>query len=307
MANDKYLLDTNCFYAVRKNKVNQDKFRALSPQITTSIMAIMEIANIERDQKVFLRRKEAMLALSNIEPIVHNITPDDIVAESFGQPSYKPGSINYEEIIWVITHANNYDHAVNGIIDKKRGIRHRLNPQEIKQWKKHFSDFFVGSMVSGNQKTIEMLIELLKEQGYEGNERELRKEAKLLNSMVSSHEKARLYTIAGLAVRAKLFTEEELAEAIETDNMDRFAMEANKKYIGNLEPFIRMYLELQKYISDGRKPEKNSVFDLEFFLHLDAHNTQFTFVTTEDIWIELGSFALPGRVIRLTDLLNRCV
>jgi hypothetical protein len=298
-----YLLDTNCFYAVSKNTSKQQKLRSMESNVTTSGLAVLEIARISRKPGDFEKRKMAMKALYFINPLIHQKTPDDIVARAFGQPEPQIETIDYNSIIRTLLLAKSYVNLIDGVVDPLYRRIYKINPDVLHEWKRSVSSYFTNAVVFGNKKMIEMLVTYLGEKYGILNQKEKRLLSKHLTAMSSQHEKAFSFTLAGLSVRAGLHTEEQLNHALLSNTIEDLVESAKCKYDGSLDSYVKMYLSFQKYLSPGRTPEKNALFDLEFFLHLDAHGAPYTFVTTELLWLELGKSALPGRVKALEDII----
>lgn len=298
-----YLLDTSCFYSVSKNSLKQQKLRSMGSELATSLVAVMEIARITRKPGDFNRRKRAMKALDFISPLIHQRTPDDIVAKAFGQPEPQTEPIDYRAIMRAIILADSYEEAIRGVTDHQQGVTVKIKPELLTEWKQSTSSYFVDTVVSGNERTREIFLNQLQERNPGLNERQLKSLSQELTRMTSRREEAYLYTLVGLSFRAGLHTESELIQAISSREINNLTQSAKLKYDGSLESYIKIYLAFQEHVSNGRTPERNALFDLEFFLHLDAHNVKYTFVTTEKLWIELGKSAIPGRVIPLQSIL----
>jgi hypothetical protein len=297
-----YLFDTNCFYAVSGNKSKQKHLAAFDPKPSTSIIAPLEILKISEDE--FDKRKNAIQALTAIGTNILAENPDSIIRRAFGLPAIAE-TIPIDTMIRALTLANTYEEATTRVSDFENNVFITLHPARIEEWKEQLSAHFTPAVVTGNKGMQSLFLDRLKQLHPDANERGLKKISSFLNGLSTEHEHSRKNAIAGLSVRAGLFTEQQLFEALQNDRMEQFIQQAVARYNGLVDSYITMYLAFQKKMSDGRTPERNALFDLEFFTHLDAHGVSFTFVTTEDLWLELGNSAINGRVIHLNTLFNQ--
>jgi hypothetical protein len=237
-----YLLDTNCFFAVSKNKSKQEKLKSIKPRVTTSPLAIIEILKLSDKEKDFHKRRAAMKAVDFIKPGILEETPDDIVCRAFNQPESATDPIGYKSMIRAMILAKSYEHAIRGVEDRKRRQRYKIDPGAIHEWKRIFSSYFTEAIVYGNKATTEQFLRQLKEQYKELDERKLKKIARELNARTNEQEKAKSYTIIGLSVRSGLHTEKELIQAIEKGELEKLEKQANKAYDDSLESYIKCIL-----------------------------------------------------------------
>jgi len=299
-----FLFDTNCFYSVSGSTIKQSHLAGFDPKPSTSIIAPLEILKISDDANDFDRRKNAIQALNAIGTNILAENPDSIIRRAFGLPAITE-TIPIDTMIRALTLANSYGEATTRVSDFENNVFITLHPARIKEWKDDLSAYFTQAVVVGNKGMQSLFLNRLKQLHPDANERGLKNVSKSLNALSTEHQHSRNNAIAGLSVRAGLFTEQQLTEALQNDGMGQLIQEAVARYNGLVDSYITMYLAFQKKMSDGRTPERNALFDLEFFTHLDAHGRSFTFVTTEDLWLELGNDALNGRVIHLDTLLSQ--
>ncbi|MGA3286364.1 MAG: hypothetical protein ABSD46_02945 [Bacteroidota bacterium] len=298
-----YIFDTNCFYAVSTNNDRQKKLKAFTPPPSTSIIAPLEIIKISDDANDFCKRKRAIDTLTTIGTTILSENPESIIRQAFGLPAITE-AIPIEKMIRALTLANSYDEATTGVKDFKNNVIIKLHPAKIKEWKNDLSSYFTQAVVSGNKKMQSVFLDRLKELHPDAKERGLKKISKNLTALSNEQLHSRNNAIAGLSVRAGLFTVQQLTDALQNNGMEELIQKAVARYNGLVDSYISMYLAFQKKMSDGRTPERNTLFDLEFFTHLDTEGVNYTFVTTEYLWLELGEQALPNRIVHLDTLFN---
>lgn len=296
-----HLFDTNCFYAISANRKKREHLRALDNPVSTSIIAPLEILRISDDAKDFRKRKSAMEALDYVRANILLESPDSIIRRSFGLPP-EESPIPLAPMIRALLLASSYHEAVSGVTDIQNAQIIKLHPTKIKEWKSDLSSFFTEAVVAGNKQMLQIFLEQLKKLYPEVTERDLKLVSKELTAHSSQKEHSKRNALVGLATRVGLFTVEQLTDALIHDKMNALLDQAFAKYNGLIDPYVTMYLAFQKQMSDGRTPERNALFDLEFFTHLNAHDKEYIFVTTEPFWIEQGKQHLPGRVVTLDSL-----
>jgi len=298
-----YIFDTNCFYAVSANKDRQKELKTFTPLPSTSIIAPLEILKISDDADDFYKRKRAIDTLTAIGTRILSESPDSIIRRAFDLPAITE-TIPIKTMIQALTLANSYNEATAGVNDFENNVVIKLHPAKIKEWKNDLSSYFTQAVVSGNKKMQSVFLDRLKELHPDAKVRGLKKISKNLTALSSEQLHSRNNAIAGLSVRAGLFTVQQLTDALRYNEMEELIQNAVARYNGLVDSYISMYLAFQKKMSDGRTPERNTLFDLEFFTHLDTEGVNYTFVTTEDLWLELGEQALPNRIVHLDTLFN---
>ncbi len=296
----KHILDTNCFYSLAGNAARIKKMKAREPKVATSIIAPLEIARIS--EKDFEKRQRAMKALVDCETVIIRENPDSVVRRAFGMDPYQDDR-SVDVLIRAVTEARDFKEATQGFfspIDK--GIV-KLHPERIVDWKKELSSHFSQAVVNGNKGMRDLFLSEVEKLNLGWNERQEKSFVEVLNAMSSQEALEREYAIMGLAIRAGALEFESAMKALSTGTGEQLRKQAVDMYNGLLDGFIKVYQEYQSRMSKrGTQPEKNALFDMEFFLHLDAHGSPLTFVTQEDLWVEVGREALPGRVISLADI-----
>lgn len=276
----------------------------MGSDVTTSPVAVLEIAKIRPTRGDFERRRRAMQALDFIQPLIHEKTPDDILAQAFGQVMPVTVPIDYFSIIRTILLAGSYEEAVKGVKDPFYHVLRRIDPPLLEAWKGSCANYFTHEVIAGDKKQRKVFESLLQERYPDLDRKQLASRAKELSCRTSRHKAAYLYTLVGLSVRAGLHTESQLSDALRSDDIDSLVESAKRKYDGSLDTYIKMYLAFREYLSEGRSPEKNALFDLEFLLHLDVPVAGCIFVTTEELWLRLGESVIPGRVVALDSVLS---
>ena len=298
-----YLLDASCFRAVGGNTCKQEALRSAGDSMTTSILAVVEISNVKPTERDFEKRKAAMRALTSLCPKIIGESPDDIVAAAFGMHRPSDTAFVSLDIARTFELASSYDQALAGVVDRRYGVRRKLNPAAAAEWKKRVHEAFANAIRRGNKDAREFLNDSRSLRDILGVA-DVPAEYTGKTDVLFDSPVAHCLTLMGLAMRAGL-----LRECEERNNGDfpaaafEFVPLVLKRYNGKLESYIRMALAYRKWLAPGREPERNAVFDLEYFLHLDAHDINYTFVTTEKKWNQFGADALPGRVMALNDVL----
>lgn len=285
-----YLFDTSCFYAVARNSLRQNALTAMRPRIKTSPLAVFEIANLRKGPKDFAKRRAAMLALINSRAEVLRDSPDDAVAAAFGMPKPSGGKFDVKHAIRTLALAQRYEDAISGVYDHAYRVKRSLPVDALEEWKREEALRFATEILAGNSDYRS----LLGTSPLESPEAEDR----MWKSDFPRHA-----TLVGLAVRAGLLRQYASESADVTEAAAKFAEGFDVLYKGTLEPFVCAYVAYRRRLTPGQEPERNALFDLEFFLHMDSYDPHLSLVTQETIWQEIGQQVLPGRVLSPDEVL----
>lgn len=293
---NKYLLDANCFYSVSNNQTKKEKLFEIRNQLVISPISILEICRVDK-AKEYIKRKRTLEALKFINVEILQETPDDLVARAFGQPEPQNSGnqVDWKQMINVFLQTKNYDELMK-----------RFNLKLLSNWKKENSQWFTQEIVSGNKTERTANIKELTEKFKEKDVKEI-KELSTIKAQESSIGKEGYYaTLCGLSVRAGLNSSEDLKNSTKDGIINKeFVRKPFLSYNDNLESFIKMYQGFHFEMSQpGRTPERNALFDLDYFLYLDIYEDKFNFVTTEDFLITVGEKSIPGRVVSLDSILT---
>ena len=299
-----YLLDASCFYALADDPEKRLTLRTGASSASTSILAVAELSCIGDTEEDFLRRKAAMRALTAVRPSIIEESPDDIVARAFGRPEPDSTRFDAQDIARAFELAASRDESVRGVKDPLTGRRVRLSLAAGPGWKAEVADRYRTSVMLADRYVSEFVREDSPVPDTSGGE-VVTADSDSRPDALSAQPDDRFISLLGVAIRSGLLSE---CQTRYKDNFLAVAAEfvplVLERYNGKLEPYISMELAYRKSLAPDLGPETNDVFRLEYFLHLDAHDVGYTFVTAENKWIELGRAALPGRVRALDDVLG---
>ncbi|HTW90556.1 MAG TPA: hypothetical protein VMH22_02475 [bacterium] len=287
-----YLLDATCFYALSTDSEKRLALGRAASSMTTTILAVAELACVGDTADDFMRRKAAMRALTAVCPSVIAESPDDIVAGAFGRPNLYRLPFAPLDIDRVFELASSRDEAIRGVKDPMSGKRLRLNPAGCRAWKSEIADRYRKALMLGNRYASDFL--------RNDNPEAV---APATPDAIDVQAQDRFMSLFCVAIRSGLLAE---CEVKFRSSLVALAAEfvplLSERYNGKLEPYISMDIAYRRSLAAGQEPETDAVFGLENFLYLDALDDSYTFVTAEDRWLEPGHGALPGRVKSLDEV-----
>lgn len=305
-----YLLDTNCFYDISKGSTHdkkiQRKLNSIKESIVICPIVILEIVNCEPKNSDFVNRKRAMAALLNVKSEIYQDTPDDVISKAFSQkPLQLDNKVDWGEIINTFLLANSYSEAKDGVLDYKNKRTLKLDFELINQWKQSFQEFFINSIQITNKEARQRVKDILSKYDLDKLTRKELSELILSNSLEGQNVYD--YILSGLAVRAGIITEfeyEKLVDANDITTIQEFIVRIKKTYNKTLETYLKVFIHYRRtLLKNSYSPEKNDIFDLDFFSYMDIFSNCF-FVTSEKQWIENYKTIIPDRVIKFEEFIK---
>jgi hypothetical protein len=283
-----YFLDTNCFYC--RSGAELASLVQDGSSITTTSLAPLEIACcIHADE--FQRRKKAMRALRDSGVVIHPQDGDIAVKMAFGLASvHLETSIPYRRFIDAMC-------SSMGCSEYQK----KVNVFELELWKDSQGIRFSNLIAEGDR----------------GAKAEMEKHNPTLPRAKRRAELGRWYTgseahslnVLALAERAGFLTRNELDKYIFKKSSRKIAKRALRAYTVNrsrLDFYLRLMQRFRlRKLEHGGAPEKNALWDCEFFLFMQPNNANQIFVTKEDFWVDLISEIAPTRVLHIDSLLPR--
>lgn len=310
----KYILDTNIFYTISGNKSQRNKIvrklQDVKQDLIITPLNILEIANFDGSEEDYHKRKAAMNVINDLNVEIYQDSSDEIITKAFGlQPEQAFTQIELQNIIYAVVHSKglkNFGDGVFKIEGDKITAHIRLFPKILNKWKKDARKFFNDKINEGNKEIQKDVKETLEFQNGEMEKRVFRqlKKASILKSINS--EIVYAFMLIGLAERAGKLVNKEYEDLVDNFDINKFIRlltEILEVYDNSLEEYITVYLLYRYKTLYGKHPEKNDLFDLEFFSYLNVIEDSI-FVTNEDLWITIDKENELGNVLSYSEFYN---
>lgn len=307
----KFVLDTNIFYKISENPQKRNKrvrdLQEIKENLILTPMNILEIANCDGSNEDYYKRKRAMSVLEDIGANIYLDSSDEVISKAYGVPvTNKFTNDELRRIVFALCNSKSFSDLKNGVDDIENRRTIKLNIELLNEWKKKARSFFNQKVINGNrdiQMEIKQKIEVqdssMGKKLFRGMKR---KEIIKAISSISVYA----YMIIGLAERSGLIQAnvyEEICNNFDVVQFESTLSVALEHYDDSLEDYITTYLIYRYKTLYGKHPEKNDLFDLEFFAYLNVIEDS-KFVTGENLWTIIDSEYQLGKVMSYNTFQN---
>jgi len=290
----KFVLDTNIFYKISENPQKRNKrvrdLQEIKENLILTPINILEIANCDGSNEDYYKRKRAMSVLEDVGANIYLDSSDEVISKAYGVPvTNRFTDEELRRIVFALCNSKSFSDLKNGVDDVENRRTIKLNIEVLNEWKKNARKVFNQKVVDGNR---DIQIEI--KQKLEGQDSSMEKKLfrgmkrKAIIKAISSIS-VYAYMIIGLAERAGLIQEniyEEICNNFDIVQFESTLSDALEHYDDSLEEYITTYLIYRYKTLYGIHPEKNDLFDLEFFTYLNVIEDS-KFVTDENLWINI--------------------
>ena len=262
--NNEYLLDTNCFYSIGRNKSKIDKIRSLASKVTTASVAVAEIQRIEdlQNDTDFRIRQAAMFALDNVTDEIYVTADLTVIPQAFGQPFDKCAKYPRESIKTFLSAKSTVE--INELIN-----------DNLKAWKADWQPYYSNLY----RKVL----------NYPPDS-----ENKLRTELIISYA-----CHAGLFSK-ETYSQAKIDKGL----FDRISRQALDNYTGQLDVLISFLIKMNQTNYMNKKIDENRLFDLEFFFHMRPDDSNQVFVTKEKDLIEIFEKVNKNRILHFDSLIS---
>lgn len=300
----KFVLDTNIFYKISENPQKRNKrvrdLQNIKENLILTPMNILEIANCDGSNEDYYKRKRAMNVLEDIGANIYLDSSDEVISKAYGVPvTNKFTNDELRRIGFALCNSKRFSDLKNGVDDIENRRTIKLDIEVLNEWKKNARSFFNQKVIDGNRDIQMEIKQKIEDQDSSMGKKLFRgMKRKAIIKAISSIS-AYAYMIIGLAERAGLIQAnvyEEICNNFDIVQFESTLSDALEHYNDSLEDYITTFLIYRYKTLYGKHPEKNDLFDLEFFTYLNVIEDS-KFVTGENLWINIDSEYQLGKVM----------